>query len=157
MPSDREIFHFHDGEKEVYFDPFALHRAWYEATGGNPNALFDAVEPPPAQPAVMPDGTVKEVEPEESDADYLERLRAYERLLAAARQAFELPPVDRTTGKGVSDNRVIAILHEWQDWQAGLKKNTGGSPPSAAPTTSIPKAAPAPPKNPSPSGSSPKG
>jgi len=157
MSAERKIFQFHDGTRLVFVDPFALHRAWYEATGGKPHELLLAVQPPETQKVVMPDGSAKDVEPEESDEQYLARLRAYAELIVAARQAFELPCFDKATGAGVLDNDVIRILHEWQNWQDGVKKNSDNSVTSAPPTTSTPKAGPAPTKKPSPSGSSPGG
>lgn len=141
-----KVFHVKVGERDLHFDPFEVHCAWHEATGGDPAALLRAVQPPQPQKVPQPDGSFLDTDPEESPEMVLARLKAYRQLIAAARKTFDLPPIDRSTGQGVTDHEVMRVVNEWYDYQDGVKKNIESSPNSAPPTTSTPTAAPAPTK-----------
>lgn len=143
---NRKIFSFRldvdDPESVQFRDPFDLHCRWYEAANGDPASFLRATQPPEPIESLQPDGKILKIPSEESNEAYLERLEAYRRLLAVIRQAFELPPFNPKDGSGVIDTEAIRILHEWQDWQEGLKKNTVPAATSAPLSTSIHAARP---------------
>lgn len=46
-------------------------------------------------------------------------LAAYDKLIPVARRAFDLPPIDPTTGTGVAEEQVVAVVDAFLRWLAG--------------------------------------
>lgn len=112
---DRQLFVYHDGEKEVHADPLDIRRKLLQASvGAFYRWLSHArdVEAP-----LGPDG--KEVE--EEPMVVLGRLDAQDKVLAAARHAFGLAPLDPATGKGCTEAMVRRVLHAWATLMEGEK------------------------------------
>lgn len=66
-------------------------------------------------------------------------LEAGERLAAATRHAFDLPPFD-SDGGGFTEGEVLGVLNAYMEWKDAVKKNTGSSP-DGSPSTDGPPAA----------------
>lgn len=81
--SDKNIFKYHDGSKEVYGDPLRLMRELYIALG-NPDEAFKDSE----------DGNP----------------RAQNIIVDNAREVFKMVPFNCETGEGATDEDVEAVL-----------------------------------------------
>lgn len=114
---DRQIFPFERGDgKQAYGDPLAIHRRLnelldYQAHEVCKNANSD----------VLP----------VADA-------AKKRLIAAAMQAFALPPFDPTTAQGCTERMALAVLTSFLHFREGLKKNGIEMPSPSPPSPELP-------------------
>lgn len=68
---------------------------------------------------LLSDGSLNDWLTEAQSDDILTQARAYERLVPVVREAFGLPPVDRVTGHGVTEDRVIAVVNAFVEWLEG--------------------------------------
>lgn len=113
----RQVFAFKGAAGEtLHVDPLEAYDALTEATGGELNALIEAVQPQPRGP----DGKPLEEPPER----LAQRATARLRLTAAARRTFHLPPVEPATGQGVPARVAQQALYDFLRW---LEGNAGGA------------------------------
>lgn len=131
----RNVFSYHDGQRQRYADPLRVRRLLQKETGGElwhvwslANEVQKALgrmaraERSPAEAgatAELPEGPSAEM------------FAAEEALLDAARVAFDLPPFDPDTGEGATEEVCRRCLSSWLDWLS--KKN---EPDDGSPTTS---------------------
>lgn len=80
-----------------FHDPLAVRRKLYLMSGGDVVALID----------------------QQKSDDLTVVMQAHEKLLPIVRAAFGLPPIDRTTGAGVSDERALQVLENFMRWLEG--------------------------------------
>jgi hypothetical protein len=121
MADDRRIFAYTVGGQKLFGDPLALHRTLVRALDGDPNAVLREAYPPEhlddkGQPRL------------ENGSESLARLDALERVTAAARTVFSLPPVDPTSGAGVTEKEAEDLLLTFLDWLAAKKKPDASTP-----------------------------
>lgn len=110
--NEKLIFSYDLGGEKRYADPLEVRRKLIRATAGEINDIIRD-----SQPQVVDDGeTPSGATPVESMA----ALDAREKLVGAARVAFDLPPLDQKTGEGVPESEVHRVLNECLFW---LKKN----------------------------------
>lgn len=122
---EKKIFEYQSGAETLYADPLAVSRKILLLTGGDPNRLVEqatAADPATAGPEAL-----------------FAASSAADRLLAAVREAFDLPPFDRTTGQGATEGHVLGV---WQAFCAFLQKKS--PPPASAPTSPVPTESPSP-------------
>lgn len=133
MHPDRAIFKFSANDQDFYADPLVVQRRLSVATGGRLGKLLETArgEGPEDAPGDGPE-VLAEKEGLRAAAN-VRALPACDALLQAAYAAFELPPLDRATGKGVTASEVERILFEWFDWLS--KKNAS---PASPPTSPLP-------------------
>lgn len=134
QPLDLRTFPYNDGFTDVRGDPFRILRELTVILGGDPNAVLQHARALPPAPSGDPDA-----DRALGDATLVRKAEAQHRLSAAARQAFEMAPYDRVSGRGPLDDECLDVLYSFIDW---LKKKgtSGGSPP----TSVTPAASPAP-------------
>lgn len=110
--AQRRVFGpYFNGEDQVYADPLTVHRRLFSLLG-DPNAvLLDANSDDPSL-----------------------RHQAREKLLPAAREALELVPFDKKTGRGSLEQDVMAALRSYLEWMEG-KGGPGSSLPTCSPPT----------------------
>lgn len=112
--NEKLIFSYDLGGEKRYADPLEVRRKLIRATAGEINDIIRDSQP---QPQAEDDGeTPSGSTPVESVA----ALDAREKLVGAARIAFDLPPLDPKTGEGVPESEVHRVLNECLFW---LKKN----------------------------------
>ena len=104
---------YNDGKQQAYADPLAVDRKLKRALGGDVNRFLERYN---------------------SEAD-VERMDATESLVKAAIDAFEMKPLDRTTGEGVTESEAIGVLFDYCDWLE--KKNLTGSTSPTSPPCSV--------------------
>lgn len=127
-PSRRRIFSYeHDGATSSV-DPMRIDRRLYEALAGEDVAsLFAAAYPGPP-----PEGM--EADPAAADAIWFSVTEPARRKFAdAARAAFGFPEL-QPDGSGMTDLEAFELFDAFDQWKAGIKKNTD-SPPSDTPLT----------------------
>lgn len=56
---------------------------------------------------------------ESRDDDVLKQADALARIVPLAREVFGLPEVDRTTGYGVTEDRVVDVVNAFTEWLEG--------------------------------------
>ncbi len=119
---ERKIFKYHDGLQEVYGDPLLIQ--------GEIAICF------PDSVTVV--ATIRNTRTDESDhVRLMAAWHARRRLCGAVREAFQMAPYDRLTGKGAVDAQCIAVWNLFQEFLLTLKKN-GASPPTSPPSTASP-------------------
>lgn len=105
MPDNSSFwFAYHDGRQELKGDPLSLQRALRRETQGTLEQLLKSAR----------------------DSDPMVSVPAAEAVLAATRAAFGLMPYDPTTGEGVMDRDVIALLRQFREFDAQVKKKADG-------------------------------
>jgi hypothetical protein len=115
---DRKVFRYHSQGAERFADPFAVHRAFLRALGGDADWVFESAQVRLTE-VEGPDG--KPVK-KELPADQLRRYEAEEALAAAMLTALGLPAFDAATGKGVTGDEAMALLGAWSEFG---EKNAG--------------------------------
>lgn len=102
--NEKLIFGYDLGTEKRYADPLEIRRKLIRSTGGEFNEVMkDAWRPAPDEESrqAMEDPT---------------KLEAQEKIVASARDAFDLPPVDPKTGGGVPESEVNRVLFEFLRW-----------------------------------------
>lgn len=102
MPSPRDVFRYHDGRGDAYADPLAAYRQFVSALDGDPDPVLEAARDEGREPPSV-----------------LRRMDAQGKLAGAARQAFGLPGLDRSTGQGVTDGAALETLYDFLRWLEG--------------------------------------
>lgn len=127
------IFHFEAGGTHHAVDPFRVERLLAQSLRGE--SLTDVLRAARAPVPTLYGPAV-------------------EKLLAAARHAFSLPPVDGA-GQGVTEKAAMRVLREFLRWRSELRRDPFAEPlpTSAAPTGPAFSGAPPPPSSVTPSGS----
>jgi len=104
------VFQYQDyhNQKHLYGDPLACRRRLLKATGAKLDEYIDM----------------------QSDEDTLKREFADEQLIAAVRSAFELEPINRDTGEGVTDAYCLDLLRQFVEYYEAKKAEAGTTPTS---------------------------
>lgn len=115
----------------VFVDPLAVRRGLLVATSGRgwewAQQARDFDRAITALPETPPQG--EEEQYAARKAEYSMRLAEIEgRLVAAAYQAFDLTPVDKTTGHGVTEQIMLAVLQDYLAWMEEKKSAPEDSP-----------------------------
>lgn len=123
--SDKKVFKYNDGQKDVYADPLDVRRRLLQSSGGAFYRLCQQArepEPPPELPAGAPPA-------DQGGPGYehflMAALTARGRLNAAMRQAFGLPEFDPTKPGGVTEAMVDRIYDEYVKFMEGEEKPDG--------------------------------
>ena len=144
---ERRIFRYWNGGQPVNADPVTIRRRLTIEMGGSPNlALRDWYAESPAGASEEDKGRI-----------LLGVAHAEERLVAAARVAFALPPFVPETGAGAMDQDAIDALEAFVQFEAEQKKSGATPPTSPAPTAPPSSPNPSPPSASTDSGSMPSG
>lgn len=109
-----KIFKYHDGEKEVFGDPYAILRELISGCDGDLAGVVDKWKSPNMQL----------------------RVPAINQLLAVARKVFGLAPWVAARGEGVLDQQVQDILESFFEFSA-QKKTTHEPSPTEQPVTDL--------------------
>lgn len=109
MYQQRNIFPYHNGERQVYGDPLKIRRRLNARLDGNLNKALSE----------------KDLSPDH-----------YERVLDAVVFAFDLIPFDPETGKGAQEEVVVRALKAFLDWLQKKSPSIVNSRPSVEPTVS---------------------
>ncbi len=108
---ERKVFSYYDGQEERMGDPLAVYAELVCQCDGD---LDGAVKASRRQaPEGHPEG---EALPPESPDAYLGRMQAQKRLLAGVRVALAMVPFDGKTGKGATDQHVLAAMNRFFGW-----------------------------------------
>jgi hypothetical protein len=106
------------GERKCYADPFEIDYRFQKASETeNVDQLQQWMAIPFREDGTLKDpGEIDKVQ----DANYMEGTYRFEPLI---RKAFNFPPFDPETGKGLSGNEVLNIWWDYCAWQWLIKKN----------------------------------
>ena len=121
-PEQKGVFSYFDGSKGTFCDALDVYCRFVEACDGDPDAVLSAAADPK--------------EPDrESPPERLGRIRAKMRLIAAARAAFKMAPIDPATGAGETSEAVENALYAWLEWmekKSAKVERVPTSPPATA-------------------------
>lgn len=113
--SEMKIFAFNNGTADVFADPLAINRALARLLDG------------------IPDKVVADTRAD----NLLAAADATEKLTTAVRTAFGLPAFSTTDGSGMTDEMVIAVWNQFQDWLDAKKKRDDSSRTFAPPEPAV--------------------
>jgi len=142
-PQQRQVFGYHDGQRERYADPLRVRRLLQKETGGelwHVWALANGVQQALGAVArfdrqcreAAEQGLPAPDEASRPEGPTGEMFDAEEALLDAARVAFDLPPFDPDTGTGATEEVCRDCLAAWLDFVSKKNDEDGGSPTSSS-------------------------
>ncbi len=114
---DKNIFQYFNGERAVYGDPLVILRVFTGRCEGDVEGVFELSQ------SENPDQSI----------------RASERIIAAAREAFKMIPFSEETGAGATDEVVFSVLGSFFEWWS-KKKRSGESKPTSEPSSDLSEA-----------------
>lgn len=101
--SERAIFPYHNGERQVYGDPMALSRRLTIHAGGDIDALVRDWRKDP----VLDDAG------QELPGSRALRLQHEEKIVEAVRKAFQMIPWDDSTGQGATWDQCMTAFEDF--------------------------------------------
>jgi hypothetical protein len=136
MSDNKDIFQYHDGEKQRWGDPMAIRRRLVLACGGSFQRLWEDYFPDLSKVGLPPEEGG--LTPERAASLLLARATAGEKFLPAVRQAFQMVAFDEATGAGATEQHCEDAARAFGQFCEDAKKKLGNSATSSAPTTSSP-------------------
>lgn len=106
---ERQLFRYHNGEREVFGDPLRIWRRLNNHLEGKGRETWEAAA---------------------QEANLLEADRAQEKIYRAAVVAFDLVPLDPDTGAGCTEDHVKEVLDSFLKWIEQKKSEAENSPTS---------------------------
>ena len=142
---ERRIFSYFDGTEKVFADPVRLHRRFRMALKGKDlQELWKSIqvpEPPPApkegEEASEDYNKYAQLSPEQLRNLEVKANQSAEFLFSAISEAFEMPPLDKRTGKGATEPQMMRALTSFLSFLDDKKKAPDEPPKTSLSTETV--------------------